>query len=92
MLGGINTDLLTPTITVTDGSGKVQSAKLQPGGGTASFSSLSLGPCSVVVQGWLDKELIAEDSTSVEIKSGSGVSTSASPAIWLWVKWVRKIR
>jgi hypothetical protein len=60
----------THKIIITDSVGAVQEATIQPGGGTAYFSTVALGPCTVVVQGWQDGQQISEGKTTVDVKPG----------------------
>jgi uncharacterized repeat protein (TIGR02543 family) len=70
MWGGFDTDLLKHIITVTDSSGAVQDATVQPGGGSVIFTSLASGLCTILVQGWLGDELKTQGVSSVNIKPG----------------------
>jgi uncharacterized repeat protein (TIGR02543 family) len=67
---GTNTNSLTHTITITDSSGVIQTATLEPGKTAVSFSALALGQCAIVVEGLLDGEVKARGSSSVNIKAG----------------------
>jgi hypothetical protein len=69
--GGTNTYLLTHIITVTDSSGAVYEATITPGGGSVYFPFLALGPCKVVVEGYIGNELQTVGTTTVDIKAGS---------------------
>jgi uncharacterized repeat protein (TIGR02543 family) len=65
---------LVHKIKATDCSGNVQTAEIKYGG-TAHFSSLALGLCTINVEGWLGSELKSKGSNSVNIKSGpNGIS------------------
>jgi uncharacterized protein YjdB len=67
---GTNTNSLTHEITIIDSSGKIRSATIQPGGGSANFSSLAVGWCDILVQGKLGNVLKTEGNTRVNIKVG----------------------
>jgi hypothetical protein len=66
---------LAYAITVIDSSGKTQSGTIQKGGGTFTSSPISLGLCTITVEGRQDGFPISEGTTSVEIKPGQNAAS-----------------
>jgi uncharacterized repeat protein (TIGR02543 family) len=73
---GTNPAHFIHTITATDNKGKVQELELEPGGETVSIFLLALGPCTIVVQGWLEDELKTQGTTIVDIQPGPNGTVS----------------
>jgi hypothetical protein len=68
--GKADSSELLHKIIITDSAGAVQEAEIPAGGGTAYFSSVALGPCTIIVQGWKDNEVLTEGTSRVNIEPG----------------------
>jgi uncharacterized repeat protein (TIGR02543 family) len=73
---GTDSDLLDHIIIINDNSGTPHKREIKSPGGTVSFSSLALGPCTIVVEGYLNGELKSKGSASMNIKEGQNGAVS----------------
>jgi hypothetical protein len=63
-------------VTVTDSESKTQNVTIPAGGGTARFTSLALGNCTVIVEGYLNNVLVSYAETTGNIRSGTDNTVS----------------